>query len=400
VAERLGVAVMELRTDDAGYLTGVDKAEGRAKRLDRSLVKTERTSKSLGARLSKLGGRLGNVGKRLFSLRTAAVTAAGITGFLLLVKRSIKVADQIGKTADKIGLGVAALQELRFAASEAGVENNVFDLSMQRFSRRFGEAVAGGGELLPVLKQYNIATRDADGRTRSLEDALADYADVVANAESEQEQLRLSFKAFDSEGAALVILMRRGSEGIRKLRAEARSLGIVIDTAMVRQAEEAQDQLGRLGQVLGVNLIRAVLAVSPTVVQLGKAFAQAAPHIANFVNRLLPDSAAASDELRSRMIGIEEVIFRISGMNMSQLLQQDSLAQFGDDADKIRNLLGQLRELDIVLKQRVQQESIVKDAIEGGSRANAEQTAKVAELKQALQFEREQLDRTERCRQS
>jgi hypothetical protein len=39
-----------------------------------------------------------------------------------LVDRSISAADAIGKTADTIGVGVEALQELRFAAKAFGVE--------------------------------------------------------------------------------------------------------------------------------------------------------------------------------------------------------------------------------------------------------------------------------------
>jgi hypothetical protein len=58
------------------------------------------------------------------------VTIVG--GLAALVNRSISAADAIGKTADKIGVGVEALQELRFAAKASGVELQTLDSSRAR----------------------------------------------------------------------------------------------------------------------------------------------------------------------------------------------------------------------------------------------------------------------------
>jgi hypothetical protein len=57
-----------------------------------------------------------------------------------LVDRSISAANAIGKTADTIGVGAQALQELRFAAKASGVEQQTLDMALQRFTRRAAEA--------------------------------------------------------------------------------------------------------------------------------------------------------------------------------------------------------------------------------------------------------------------
>jgi hypothetical protein len=44
------------------------------------------------------------------------------------------------QTADTIGVGVEALQELRFAAKASGVEQQTLDMALQRFTRRAAEA--------------------------------------------------------------------------------------------------------------------------------------------------------------------------------------------------------------------------------------------------------------------
>jgi hypothetical protein len=70
-------------------------------------------------------GGLRGLGRQAELLRTgirtlggALVGVASVGGLAALVDRSISAA--VGKTADKIGVGVEALQELRFAAKASG----------------------------------------------------------------------------------------------------------------------------------------------------------------------------------------------------------------------------------------------------------------------------------------
>ena len=57
-----------------------------------------------------------------------------------LTDRSISAAHVIDQTADKIGVEVDALQELRFAAKASGMEQQQLDMALLRFTRRAAEA--------------------------------------------------------------------------------------------------------------------------------------------------------------------------------------------------------------------------------------------------------------------
>lgn len=224
------------------------------------------------------------------SLKMAGIAAVGIAAagaLFLLTKRALDNASALGDTAEKIGLNVESLQELRFAAEQAGVEQKTLDMAMQRFSRRVGEAVQGQGELKATLEQYGVAVTDAEGRTRKLDDVLGDYADAIANAGSEQEQLRLAFKGFDSEGAALVNMLRDGSEGLATMRREAQNLGLVLDEDAVRNADAASDALKRMERIISVNLQRVLIEFAPVIEQMGIAFAEAAPKIKEMADKII-----------------------------------------------------------------------------------------------------------------
>ena len=201
--------------DESGR--GFRSVENRATRLERGFDR-------LGARVK------------------AAFTVSAVTAFAGAIRGAISSTAQLVDTADKIGVGIESLQELRFAAEQNSVSIQALDMGMQRFSRRIAEAATGAGVLKDILKANNVALRDSEGRVRPLNDLLDDYAELIRNAGSEQEQLLLAFKAFDSEGAALVNVLRDGADGLDTYRARAQELDIVVKDELARSMKDIDDQ--------------------------------------------------------------------------------------------------------------------------------------------------------------
>jgi hypothetical protein len=126
----------------------------------------EQSLKRIEAAGERASGGLKGLGRKTELLRTGIRTLGGalagvatVGGLAALVDRSLSAADVIGETASKIGIGVEALQELRFAASLAGVEQQTLDMALQRFVRRVAEAANGTGEAKDALAQMGIALR-------------------------------------------------------------------------------------------------------------------------------------------------------------------------------------------------------------------------------------------------
>jgi lambda family phage tail tape measure protein len=243
----------------------------------------EQSLKRIESAGERASGGLKGLGRQAELLRTgirtlggALIGAATVGGLGALIDRSISAADAIGKTADKIGVGVEALQELRFAAKASGVEQQTLDMALQRFTRRAAEAAQGTGEAKDALAQMGIALRDQDGHLRRSEDLLADVADAFANIQDPAERVRLAFKLFDSEGVALVNLLRGGSDALDEMRERARDLGIVLDEHLVRDAERARTELDTLSQVISANLTRAALEAAPVIADLSSWLADVA----------------------------------------------------------------------------------------------------------------------------
>lgn len=355
---------------------------------EKSVRKMEVASKDASKGLGTLVDRAKNLKTAAVAL-TGVLAAGGVAGALFaMTKRAIESAEAIGKTADKLGISTDALQEYRFAAEQAGVSQETFDMAMQRFTRRAAEAAKGTGEAKDALKQMGIELLDQNGNMRASEDLLLDVADAFKNTEDSSERLRLAFKLFDSEGVALVNMLMDGSGALEDMREEARRLGIVIDETLIRDAEEAQDKLDAVNKVISAQLTKAFLSLAPLV-------SDAATEFAGFAQ----DVGLAYEKIKLFFSGD----FDFSGLSQSTIESQfrrykkqieelqASLAQIGDPDNfwewnewaTLRTQLDQAYGSYETYAQRYL--NLQKQVIAGTDEATAQQIQSAQELESAFE---------------
>ena len=202
-------------------LTAVDKTKAAFDKVTKGL-------KGVGSVAGKASMGIAKVG--------LAATASA-TALAALVKVNVDFMDKLGKTASKLGIEVEFLQAMRFAAEQTGVKVEALDMGLQRFIRRAAEAAQGTGEAKRAFEQLGIELTDDNGNLKDTRDLFFEVADGIANATISAEQVRLSFKFFDSEGVALVNTLKEGSKGLREFEQEAENLGIIISRQSIAKAE-------------------------------------------------------------------------------------------------------------------------------------------------------------------
>lgn len=253
MATELASLVLRMSADSAQLRTDIKKVQTDMGKMRKSAQSLESGFKGVSRTLKGAFAGLG--------------VSLGIAGIVNQINNITTSLDKLGDTASKVGLTTDELQELRFAAEQSGVATQTLDMAIQRFSRRLGEAAQGGGELLGTLESYNIKIRDSNGATRSVVDVLGDLANVIQRAESDQERLRIAFKAFDSEGAALVNTLRDGSSGLDEMRQRARDLGVVIDNETIRASSEFRDRLDELSSSFSALQAEALAPLLPKLTE-------------------------------------------------------------------------------------------------------------------------------------
>ena len=291
-------------------------------------------------RASKRADKFGKSLRRALSFAAAGVAVQQLTR---RTQQAVKSLDAIAKTADKIGVTTKTLQELRFAASQTGVETRTMELALQRFVRRTAEAAEGTGEAQDALEKLGIQLRTADGRLRSADKLLTDTADALANVEDQGERVRLAFKLFDSEGVAFLNTLQKGSAALNAMRQEARDAGIVIREDVIRNAEEMNNKLDLASKVVDAQLNTALADLAPLLVDATEGFAALAKAVGAAAQSFKDVQDASGSELERRIARVRQELERLQEFNV-----RGGFFTFGFDrqADRVKRLQNELDRLN------------------------------------------------------
>lgn len=214
--------------------------------LNRTLVKLRRSqerwtraagaSRRVGSSFSSMVGEIGR------SSRTIAI-GIGLAGGAIfgLASSTAQLGDNVAKTADKLGIGTDALQELRYAAERSGVATGTFDGALEKMVKNIGLAQQGTGAQKDALDAMGLSAVDLAGMLP--EEALATIADRMQGVATQSEKAALANDIFGRSGIGLLVMLRDGSKGLEKLREDARRTGYVMSEQAARDAEVFQDTL-------------------------------------------------------------------------------------------------------------------------------------------------------------
>ena len=235
-------------------IEAVDRASKPLQKISGAVDRFGRTSglNKLGRQLGVVQTRFGRVGDEgVRTLRNVAAAGTAAAGALLLVTKGYaSAAANVVDVADKLGVSVEWLQKQRYAFEQNGVAQRIFDMGLQRVTRRVAEAVGGTGEAREALAWLELQLTDTEGRARSMEELLPEIADKLAAIEDPALAVRVAFKLFDSEGVALLGTLNKGSEWMARTAEEAEKLGIVMSEDAARAGKKFDDQWLRTTRVL------------------------------------------------------------------------------------------------------------------------------------------------------
>lgn len=183
------------------------------------------------------------------------------------IRQQLGAIDELAKNARKLGLSVNDLQGIRMAAAEgSGFSDQQTDMALQRMTRRIAEAANGTGEARSALRELGLdARRLADAGPAQ---AMREIADAIAQVENPADRLRIAFKLFDSEGAALVNTLAGGSDVFDRTQQFLEQMGLALTEQDVAAVEAANDAWGRFTMSLDGVWQRAAVQVAPALQSL------------------------------------------------------------------------------------------------------------------------------------
>lgn len=251
--EQYRKAVAQLKTEFRKETAAIDMATKSQDRLNKE------KKEAIGLTKQQIAtGKAATAGMLNFQTVASAgaarmATAAG--GIVTLGSAIRSVADEFQKVDDivkqarKLGVATTELQALRLGGEQlAGMDFRSVDMALQRMTRRLSEAAAGTGEAQEAIKELGLSAERLNAMAPSR--AFRELADAIQRVRNPADQLRLAFKLFDSEGAALVNVLKEGGSAVDVFRQKIVDAGLEIDNSMARNVEELNDKISDLKKEL------------------------------------------------------------------------------------------------------------------------------------------------------
>ncbi len=208
--------------------------------------------------------------KLISGIKTGLASIAGVfavSGVVGMIKDTVALGGELSDTSQAIGVGVEALQELRYAAGFAGVASEDLTGSIGKFAKGMTEAQkTGKGPFVDALRSLRISMRDLKGE--SLDQNLEVIADRFKAMPNGAKKTALAMQLFGKSGAKLIPFLNEGQAGIVKLRNEARELGVVLDEKSVGDLDTLGDDVDRFKLSLTGLKNQAVVALLPMLQEL------------------------------------------------------------------------------------------------------------------------------------
>jgi hypothetical protein len=205
---------------------------------------------------SAIGGMrtmLGAVGLSVSAVR-GAVEA--------LVASTAEHGNAAEKAAQRVGVSVQALQELTEAADDVQIASGAVESGLRFVGKNAYEAAHGNKEAAKGFNTLGISVKDASGKLKTADVLMMELADGFAGV-ADADKPALAMKLFGKAGGELIPLLNKGSEGIAEMRAEAVSLGLVMDAdgvaasvAYTQALDGLEDSLKGLKLSIGGSLLK------------------------------------------------------------------------------------------------------------------------------------------------
>jgi hypothetical protein len=266
--------ILQLKADVADY--------------QRDLTRAQRITDDKLDRIGRAGTATGVALRKGFDLAKGAAigfaASVGVEAIVGAIKTGLDYAASLGEVAQQLGVTTAALQEYRYAGSQAGLSTEEVDQALSQLTRRIGEAAEGTKAQAEAFKKLGISVKDANGQVLDAGRAIPLIADALQQIESPAERAALLMDLFGRAGQKLEPLLAGGAGAVNNLRNAAHELGIVLSDEQIQRADETADKLDSLKQVLSAKIAGAVADNTGAVLALADALERLVSSAAKAIN--------------------------------------------------------------------------------------------------------------------
>jgi len=187
-----------------------------------------------------------NINSTQSAMKKLAGAFAGVFAVRQIVEfgnATLKLADDIGKVSDSLGVNTEFLQKYQFAAQQSGLATEEFNKGMQNFTKMVGQAQLRTSEAGRTLQKLGVQVKNADGSVKGAEEVFVELFEALDDVGSQFEKNAILADLMGRAGVKLAVM---GKDGAEAMKALAESATGVLDEETIRRAERFNDTMNIL----------------------------------------------------------------------------------------------------------------------------------------------------------
>lgn len=188
-----------------------------------------------------------------------------------LAKNASDYGSAIKDAQEITGLSVETLGTLRFAAEQGGKSFEDIISSVEKFTKKLGEAKNGNADAKKEMDDLGVTSYD-------LETALGQAFKAIQNNKEGLDQMNASQKVFGKTGAELLPVIKALNGDLAGSTEAAKKAALTLDQDAVDAADAFGDSLGKLSTQAQVTSAKFALEFAPEMIHgmdlVGNAFIQ------------------------------------------------------------------------------------------------------------------------------
>jgi len=250
-------------------------------KLSPSLQNAFKNAQDQGSKLGKamqaVGGAGAAIGKA--ALKGVAVAGTAIIGATAAIgAMTVKAADNAGQInilASTYGLSTQKVQELQYASTKLGVDQDTLFDVQSKLVKSMAAAQKGTGAQAEAYKALGISVTDAKGNLRDTNAVMTDALNALNAMPQGAQRDAYAMQLFGKSAMELNPIINAGGDAVAQLSAEAEKNGAVMSAAAVQGLDK-----------FGLGLKGLKMSASGIVGTLASQFAPALGNITDLMGNL------------------------------------------------------------------------------------------------------------------
>lgn len=181
------------------------------------------------------------------------------------IRATAEAFDEMGKRAERVGVGIEALSALSYQARLANVSAQSLDTALGKLNQNLVAMDDKTSNGTKALNELRVTAKDPAR-------ALEQIAEAFAGMENGAKKTALAFEVFGKGGNVLIPMLNEGAAGMARAREEAEALGLIMTEDAAKAAQTFNDNMTRLGGVIEGVRNRMIAPLISALADLTNAF--------------------------------------------------------------------------------------------------------------------------------